>query len=59
MATDELPFAIRLVNDIVEKILKEIKIEKIISGINQILSLWKYIPEDLKKKTYFTFKNQI
>ncbi len=53
---DDTPLAIRVISDIVEKVLGSQKIDEVISAIRQILVFWNHIPPDLKKKTYFTFE---
>ncbi|MBI5553717.1 MAG: hypothetical protein HY917_03165, partial [Candidatus Diapherotrites archaeon] len=56
MGDETIPAGIRIISDIVDKLLTEIKIQKIISGIQQIIALWNYMPPDLQRKVFFTFE---
>lgn len=56
MADEDKAAAIRFISNIVEKISQQENITKIVGGIQQILDLWRYIPNDLKRKAYFVFE---
>jgi hypothetical protein len=53
--TDLIPLAIKIVSGIVDRVLTETNPKKIISAVQQILSFWNFIPDDLKQKCFWIF----
>lgn len=53
---DKESAGIHIIRNIVDKLWAETKVQKIVAGIQQIIALWKYLPDDLKRKSFFVFE---